>query len=171
MYFCAARLILKLDPNKPWIHHHLAFRMQNIHNEQLLCMGRCNPLVVPNEQLHRNKWRISALLNGTIIVITRDGNVIHSASLFQISSWFVPLSSCAHSFRLHTAITGITWLKAIVVDYKIQKHEIPYTPTHLFIKCGHRRTNKTVPFISSLIMLNGCRANLSLVDRLLTSRN
>lgn len=37
-------------------------------------------LMLPNEQLHWDKWRISALLNGSIIVIARGGNVIHSLS-------------------------------------------------------------------------------------------
>lgn len=37
-------------------------------------------LLLPNEQLYGNKWRISALLTGTIIVIARGGNVIHSPS-------------------------------------------------------------------------------------------
>lgn len=52
-----------------------------------------SPLLLPNEQLKWNKSRIRALLNGTIIVIAKVGNVIHSPSPdFQLicSSHTVP---------------------------------------------------------------------------------
>lgn len=39
---------------------------------ELPCSASC-PLLLPNEQLLWNEWRISAPLNGTIIVIARGG--------------------------------------------------------------------------------------------------
>lgn len=69
------------------------------------CYSLCL-LLLPNEQLHWNKWSISALLNCTIIVIAQGGKVIHSPSpsRFPADLWLshhVPIPPPLDNHHLH----------------------------------------------------------------------
>lgn len=119
-------------------------------------------LLLPNEQLHWNKWRISALLDGTITVIARGGNAIHSPSPSKYPA------DCQLSHHVSTQPTfsrRLALIRGLEGTIKLEKkYETPETPMHLLICCRHRRANEMLLFISSLVGAEW------LQDRSLTAR-